>query len=86
MDYNKHCKIPFGDYAQVYDNTDNTMAERTVGAICLGPSGNLQGGYNFMKLSTGQKIHKFKFVHLPMTQDVIDRVLEIGSKQKDQQD
>ena len=36
MDYNKHCKLPFGEYAQVYVDTDNGMTERTVGAICLG--------------------------------------------------
>ena len=33
MDYKKHCKMPFGDYAQVYEKTENDNSERTVGAI-----------------------------------------------------
>ena len=72
MDFNKHCRLPFGDYAQVYDTTDNTMQERTVGSICLGPSYNLQGGYNFMKLTTGRLIRKTQFKQCPMTQVVIN--------------
>jgi hypothetical protein len=31
----------WGVYAQVFEGTDNTMKERTVGAIALGPTGNL---------------------------------------------
>ena len=35
-----------------------------------------------MKLSNGRKIIKSQFTPLPMTDDVIQRVLDIGSKQK----
>ena len=43
FDYNFHCKIAFGAYAQVYKEKfpTNIQQARTVGAICLGPSGNL---------------------------------------------
>jgi hypothetical protein len=46
LDYNKDIKLSFGDYAQVHqdDVITNTMAERTVGALALGPMGNIQGG------------------------------------------
>ena len=82
MDCKKHCRMPFGDCAQAYEKTDNNNSERTVGAICLGPSYNLQGGYNFMKLSSGKLIHRNQFYPCPITQDVIERVLEIGEIQK----
>jgi hypothetical protein len=41
LDYNKDIKLSFGDYAQVHqdDVITNTMAERTVGALALGPIG-----------------------------------------------
>src|SRR5210317_1045814 len=81
MDHNKHCKIPFGDYAQVYEKTENNMNERTVGAICLGPSYNLQDGYKFYSLLTGKKLVRRQFTPCPMTQDVIDRVIELGEQQ-----
>ena len=82
MDYNKNCKIAFGEYAQVYNTTKNDMTERTVGGICLGPANNIQGGYQFMKLATGKVITKYKFYKVPMTNEVVERVIEIGRKQK----
>jgi hypothetical protein len=47
LDYNKHFQVIFGEYAQVFEGIDNTMEERMVGAIALGPTGNLQGGVSF---------------------------------------
>ena len=42
FDYTKHCKLPFGAYAQVNEepSPSNIQNARTVGAICLGPTGN----------------------------------------------
>ena len=42
LDYNTHCKIPFGSYVQTSEQPEptNTMVVRTSGAICLGPTGN----------------------------------------------
>ena len=82
MDYNKHCRIGFGEYTKIYDETKNDMTERTVGGICLGPMNNVQGGYQFMKLSTGRVITKLKKIKIPMTQEIVDRVIEIGKQQK----
>ena len=82
MDFNKHCRIAFDEYAKVYDETRNDMTERTVGGICLGPTNNIQGGYQFTKLSTGKVITKYKFYKVPMTQEVIERVIETGRQQK----
>ena len=44
VDYNKHFHVIFGEYMHTYKGTDNTMKNRTVGALALGPSGNLQSG------------------------------------------
>ena len=82
MDYKKHCKAPFGCYAQVYQGTDNSMTERTVAAICLGPTFNQSGSYKFMKLESGRMIKKTQFVELPMPDDVILHVMNMGKKQR----
>ena len=47
LDYNKHFKVIPGEYAQTFEGSDNTMKERTIGAIALGPAGNRQGGVRF---------------------------------------
>ena len=54
------------------------MQARTLGAICLGPTGNSQGSYKFMNLRTGRRITRRKWTNLPMPQEVIDRVNELG--------
>eukprot|EP00536_Pseudo-nitzschia_multiseries_P000703 jgi/Psemu1/1596/gm1.1596_g len=38
LDHEIHFPVIFGEYAQTYEGTDNTMKERTVGAIALGPT------------------------------------------------
>ena len=54
VDYNKHCQLEFGSYAQVDEEHDNSMQTRTTGAISLRPTGNEQGGHYFMSLTTGR--------------------------------
>ena len=57
LDYKKHLSLQIGQYCQVYeeDYPRNSQNPRTKGAILLGPSGNLQGGFKFMALNTGKK-------------------------------
>ncbi len=77
LDYNKDIKLSFGDYAQVHqdDVITNTMAERrAVGALALGPMGNIQGGYRFLNLATWKPITRHKWTALPVPQHVINRV------------
>lgn len=44
VDFHKHFYVIFGEYIQTFEGTTNTMKLCTVGALALGPSGNLQGG------------------------------------------
>eukprot|EP00957_Ditylum_brightwellii_P103916 7917586-Ditylum_brightwellii.AAC.1 len=43
LSYDKHAVTEFGAYAQTHEEHDNSMGPRTLGAICLGPTGNNQG-------------------------------------------
>ena len=74
IDYNKHCKLQFGSYIQTHEenNPTNSMDSRTIGAIALGPSSNLQGGYKFMNLYMGCLITWHRWMPLPMPKEVID--------------
>jgi Reverse transcriptase (RNA-dependent DNA polymerase) len=83
FDFKKHCQLQFGSYVQAHEEPSptNTQAARTVGAICLGPTGNLQGSYKFLNLRTGKRITRRSWTHLPMPQEVIDRVNELGKAQ-----
>jgi len=81
IDYNKHVRIPFGAYAHTHEIHDNTMRPRTIGAICLGPTGNEQGTHYFYSLVTGRVISRPNFTELPMPVDVIQRISNIGRTQ-----
>ena len=58
------------------------MLPRTIGAIALRPTGNAQGGYYFMSLSTGRVINRYRWTELPMPQNVIDHVQHIAILQQ----
>jgi hypothetical protein len=81
LDFNKHVRAEFGAYAQTHEQHSNDMNSRTLGAICLGPSGNEQGGHWFLSLSTGKRIHRHQWTSLPMPDDVMSRVTELARRQ-----
>jgi hypothetical protein len=80
FDYLKHCKLQFGSYVQAHQEPGptNTQAARTVVAICIGPTSNIQGSYKFLNLRTGKRITRRRWTPLPMPQEVIDRVNQLG--------
>ena len=80
LDYSKHCKLPFGTYAQTHEehSPTNLQAAQSVGAICLGLTGNLQGSHKFLKLCSGKRITHQSWTKLPMPQEVIDCVSQLG--------
>ena len=83
LDYSKHFRLPLGSYVQVHDDPSptNSRTARTVGAITLGPTGNLQGGYKFLNLWTGKKITRRNWTHLSTPSEVIETINKIGSAQ-----
>ena len=81
INYKQHCQLLFGSYVQAHQEPSptNTQAACTVGAICLGPTSNIQGSYYFLNLSTGKCITRRRWTQLPMPQEVIDRVNQLGT-------
>ena len=80
LDCKNICKIPFGSYVQVHEDqhVTNTMESRKTGAICLGPS-NMNGGYNFFSLETGEIIIRRNWTELPVPMDVVSRLKEMSN-------
>jgi len=84
LDGKTHARVPFGSYCKVCEDRDitNTMAPRTIWAICLGPTGNAQGSYKFLSLATGKKLIRRSFTEMPVTESVIKKVAEIAARNK----
>jgi hypothetical protein len=83
LDFKKHLCLQLGQYCQVHeeDTPRNSQISRTQGAISLGSSGNFQGGFNFIALSSGKKITRRSWNVIPMPDTVIARVNTLGSDQ-----
>eukprot|EP00957_Ditylum_brightwellii_P079401 6037508-Ditylum_brightwellii.AAC.1 len=58
------------------------MKSRTLGAIALGPTGNLQSGYKFLNLRTGQIIERREFDKIPMPDYIIKRAKELADNDR----
>ena len=54
IDYRLHFRVLYGEYLQTYKGTDNTISQRIVNAIAMGPNSNLQGGIRYFSLDTGR--------------------------------
>ena len=76
--------LMFGEYVEIYTgvNTINKNDELTISAIALYPSGNLQQRWMFLSLNTGRVIHRHQWKRLPLTRKIINRVQEMGAKEK----
>jgi hypothetical protein len=85
LDFAKHFKIPFIAYVEAHEDYErtNTMAERTKGTICLGPTANFQRSYKLPCLQIARRVTRKQFKELPMPVSVIKRIAEIeyGEKQ-----
>jgi hypothetical protein len=84
LDAKLHCRTPFGAYCEVHADPDitHTMEPRTRWGICLGPTGNLQGSYIFMSLTTGKKIVRRKFTEMPITNSIKKQVAKWALKDR----
>jgi hypothetical protein len=86
LNYKTQLTLQIGQYCQVHEEFTprNSQLPRTQGAICLGPSRNLQGGFKFMSLTSGKVISRCTWDNIPMPESVIKRVNDLGKDQPTQ--
>ena len=53
--------LKLGEYVQLFERTKNTQHSRLSGAVALNIS-NEKGGFYFMSLRTGRKLHGFIWI------------------------
>jgi len=83
LDYDKHFHVIFGEHLNTFDDSDNTMRERTVCAMVLGPSENMQGGIRCFSLATGQILRRSlnDIILTKWTEESLGRMCYINKKQ-----
>ena len=65
----------------VYLGTKGNTKKRSVPEIALKAS-NEEGGYFFMSLYTGKRLHSYIWEEIPIHQDTIDRVDQLAREEK----
>jgi hypothetical protein len=72
LDFKKNSLL-FGSYYQVHEEKlpCNSLVNRTLGAITLGPSGNAQGGHKFFTLNTSWVITRWSWDVITMPKSVV---------------
>ena len=83
LDYEKHCKIPFGAFVQAnQENTPtNTRSPRMIDCIYLRPQKNIQGGHEVMNVATGMVISRRNVIEVPTTDAIIKAVEAMAEEQ-----
>ena len=80
FDYKRDIRgLMFGDYVQVftYPRITNSMLPRTMGAIAMHPTGNVDGGWKFYCLTTGRWVIRNHWKKLPTPDVVLTKIQEI---------
>ncbi len=62
MDFRREFGLVFGDYCEVYDDTDNTSKPSSVPCIGLYPCNNAAGSWAFMNLLMKQRIRRLQWL------------------------
>ena len=79
--YKIYCRISFGLYVQTHENNQtihDTEEPCILSPVSFGPTGNRQGRYHFLKLTTGKHITRNHFTTYPMNNIVLCRIERIG--------
>ena len=71
LNFQRHARLELGAYVQTHEEHDNSTGPRTLGAVCLGPTGNQQGGHWFLSLTSGARIIHHRWISLPAPREVI---------------
>ena len=84
LDFCNHCRFEFGLYVKAHSDPTplNKMTESMHGAICLGPTVNLQGSHKLLCLRTKQGISQKQIYELSMPGCVIQPVEHIAKQEQ----
>ena len=82
LDYSRHCRFQFGEYVQTHEQHDNSMNPRMVRALALHPTGNAQGSFYFMSISTGWVLNRLNTMPLPMPDEVVNQIHRLARQQR----
>jgi hypothetical protein len=79
FNYKKSLSLDFGDYAEVYDGSDNSSRSRSLPCIALHPCNNLTGSWEFLNLTTGARIRRSNWRKMVTTQAIVDKMNSMTS-------
>jgi hypothetical protein len=86
INYRKSLQLAFGDYAEVFDGSDNTSRSRTIPCIALHPCNNSTGSWEFLNLVTGNGVRRSNWKKMVTTQIIIDKINSMTAEEATNQE
>jgi hypothetical protein len=74
INYKKSLVLAFGDYCEVFDESDNTSKSHSLPCIALHLCNNSTGSWQFLNIMTGVMIRRSNWQWMVTTQAVIDKI------------
>jgi hypothetical protein len=74
VNYKKSLQLAFGDYAEVFDGSDNISRSRTIPCIALHPCNNATGSLEFLNLISGKRGRRSNWTKMVTTKMIIDKM------------
>jgi hypothetical protein len=82
-------KVQFRTFAPVLDRKKETLLRETRAVLALyqsrafnmNPTGNAQGDFHFMSLTTGKRLSRHQWTEIPMTNAIISSVESMTEKE-----
>ena len=84
LDFKLHYRMDFVEYEKVHDEPSltNSMKSRTRKCLGVGITGNLQGYYKFLNLTTGKILNKQYWTQMPTPDETIKRVECLSAQER----
>jgi hypothetical protein len=81
IDYNKHFRLAPGVFCMVHEENapTNSMDQRALEAIAIGPCTSLYGSYRFLSLVSGRIIRRRDWTTMTITNRIVTRVEELAN-------
>lgn len=79
VNYKKSLALAFGDYAEVFDGSNNTSRSQSMPCVALHPCKNSTGSWEFLNLTTGNRIRRSNWKKMVTTKAIIDKLNSMTS-------
>lgn len=78
--YRKEIELPFGDYCEVYDGSENLSKSHSIPCIAVFPCCNLMGSWIFLNLVSKKRVRRLQWKRMVATEEFSSKMYAFMEK------